>query len=86
MIQYFTLQKSLRKVTEQKLEVCLTSFVVGLLQLTETLKDTQDTLRKTKQAAERAAVASRQQVVILKRAQEEQVSFTLASSPSYFPI
>lgn len=61
MIQYFTLQKSLRKVTEQKLE------------LTENLKDTQDMLRKTKQAAERAAVASRQQVVILKRAQEEQI-------------
>ena len=41
--------------------------------LTEMLKDTQDMLRKAKQSADRAAVASRQQVIILKNAQSAQV-------------
>lgn len=77
MIQFFTLQRSLRLVTEQKLQVHTQPRMSLTVQLNEKLKDLEDTLRKTKYSAERAAVASRQQVIILKNAQAAQVIFLL---------
>jgi hypothetical protein len=92
MLQFFTMQKSLRKLTEQKIEVWHLSLVRGFLpqknshatgycqlvslpgQLTEQLKETQEELRKQKYSAERAAQGAKQQQVILKNAQQIQVS------------
>jgi hypothetical protein len=44
------------------------------------LKDTQEALRKSKAAADRAALASKQQVIILKTAQAKQVRACTPSS------
>ena len=43
------------------------------MQITEQLKDAQDASRKSRYSAERAAIAARQQVIILKSAQKGQV-------------
>eukprot|EP00054_Salpingoeca_dolichothecata_P013803 m.77257 g.77257 ORF g.77257 m.77257 type:complete len:924 (+) comp20666_c1_seq1:99-2870(+) len=60
-IEYFSLQKSLRRVTEQKLE------------LTDQLKTTRQELHRITKQFDRATTNSKMQVSILKKAQETQL-------------
>lgn len=62
MLQYITLQQTLRRITTQKVE------------LTEQFKESQESYRKLKYASDKAAVAAKQQQVIMRNAQHMQIA------------